>query len=386
MKSTSVLIAGDIFPTRQKDLFASGQTEKLFSQEIISLFQQAGLAVCNLEGVLTNASAKRPKCGPALKAAPETVNAIKKLGIGLITLANNHITDYGARGVENTIACLEKEGIACFGAGLNVRGIQPFVKRQVGNRMIGFYGVAETVFNIPDENREGANLYDEYRVCNELKQFRKECDLLIVLYHGGVEYYRYPTPWLKTRFHRMADCGADIIIAQHSHCIGTRENYNGSYLLYGQGNFHFDYGSRPEITGTGLLLELILKEDHSFEIKHHRIHLENGMAVYDNPQDLSAFEERNCRLENGESFDKEFSAYCAEWTGKWLAEFRGNRFYEKVIRKVLPVPHFLRFLRRKYDDHTILRMLEHVRGEEDVEVLQRGLLDFYLKKHMLKKE
>ena len=152
--------------------------------------------------------------------------------------------------------------------------------------------------------------------------------------------------------------------------------YNGSYLLYGQGNFHFDYGSRPEITGTGLLLELIL-QNGSFEIKHHQIHLENGKAVYDNPQDLSAFEERNHRLETGETFDSEFSAYCEEWTGKWLAEFRGNKYAEKVLRKILPEQQFLRFLRRKYDDHTVLRMLEHIRGEEDVEVLQQGLMDFF---------
>ncbi len=377
MKCSSVLIAGDLFPTKQKDLFSGGHTEKLFSQEVIDLFQQADLSVCNLEGVLTSASAKRPKCGPALKAPPETINAVKKLGISLVTLANNHITDYGAQGVEDTMLCLEKEGISHFGAGLNTRMIKPFVKRMIRSRTIGFYGVSETVFNIPDENREGANLYDEYRVCDELKQYKKECDLLIVLYHGGVEYYRFPTPWLRTRFHRMADNGADIIIAQHSHCIGTKENYNGSYLLYGQGNFHFDYGSRPEITGTGLLLELILKDDNSFEIKHHQIHLENGMAVYDSPQDLSAFEERNRRLESGESFDREFSSYCKEWTGKWLAEFRGNRYLEKVLRKLLPEERFLRFLRKKYDHHTVLRMLEHLRGEEDAEVFQQGLLDFY---------
>ncbi len=379
MKPISILIAGDIFPTKYPELFSDGRTDRLFSKEITDLFQQAGFSVCNLEGTLTNSSSRRPKCGPCLKAVPETIHVIKNLGIDLVSLANNHITDYGARGLEDTVACLEKEGIAHFGAGKNADQINPFVKQRIGDRTVGFYSVAETVFNIPDENREGANLYDEYRVCNELKQMKAECDLLIVLYHGGVEYFQFPTPWLRTRFHRMADCGADIVVAQHTHCIGTKEIYNRSYLLYGQGNFHFDQRSHPEITKAGLLLELVL-QDGSFEIKHHLIRREEEKVVYDDPQDLSAFEARNRRLENGETFDAEFSAYCGEWTGKWLTEFRGNRYVEKVLNKVLHDSRYLRFLRRKYDNHTVLRMLEHVRGEEDVEVLQRGLQDFYLMK------
>lgn len=76
-----------------------------------------------------------------------------------------------------------------------------------------------------------------------------------MLYHGGREFYRYPSPGLQHRFRRMADKGADLVVAQHTHCVGCCEKYNNSTLVYGQGNFIFDYGD-DEYWNTGLLIEV----------------------------------------------------------------------------------------------------------------------------------
>lgn len=370
-----VLIAGDIFPRKNEKLFTEENAERLFAPEIAEMFRKADFSVCNLEGALTNEEKKIPKCGPSLKAPPESAAALRWLGVDCAALANNHVTDYGTRGYLDTCEALDRYGISHFGGGENEASIQTHFSVTLNGIRLTFYNVAETVFNLPDAQTAGANLYDEYRVCEELKALRKECDYLIVIYHGGVEFYPYPTPWLVTRFHRMADCGADLITAQHTHCIGAMEQYKGAYLLYGQGNFHLAQSTYPHLTADGLLLELVFA-DGKMEVKHHPVHLAGDRVGPGEEQALSAFLDRSRRFAEGDRFEKEFSAYCEEWFVKWLLEFRGKHFWDRVMRSRLPKEKFIRYLRKSYTDKAVLRMLEHVRGEEDVEVMQRGLRDF----------
>ena len=376
MNQANVLIAGDIFPRQNYPLFSGRKVEQLFAPEILELFRKADFSICNLEGALTNEEEKIPKCGPNIKAPPETVAALCKLGVDCVTLANNHSTDYGTKGYLDTCETLDKSGIGHFGAGKDAHSIQTHYSVTVNGIRLTFYTVAETVFNIPGENTAGSNLYDEYRVCGELKALKKNCDHLLVIYHGGVEFYPYPTPWLISRFHRMADCGADLITAQHTHCIGTKEEYNGAYLLYGQGNFHLIQPSYPELTTSGMLLELLISE-REIEVKHHLIRRDGDVIRYEKPQDLSDFYERSRRFAAGDRFEKEFAEYSQEWFFKWLREFRGKSFQDRVMKKLLSRERFNRYLRKTYSDTAVLRMLEHVRGEEDVEVMQRGLQDFF---------
>lgn len=376
METTTLVIGGDLFPRDEQELFAAGKREKLFSKELLDLFSQADYSICNLEGALTNAEEKTPKCGPSLKAPPETIRGIRGLSLRCLALANNHVTDYGTQGYADTVSALEENGIGYFGGGLNSNSIQTHISVSLNGKTFVIYAVSETVFNLPDESTAGVNLYDEYRVCNELKELKSRCDYLIVLYHGGAEYFRYPTPWIRQRFHRMADNGADIVIAQHTHCIGTEERYKGAYLLYGQGNFRFVQKDHPDLTNRGLLLEIAVSKD-GYEVRRHLVTTVDGMTMLDPGQDLSDFEERNERLARGETFEKEYSAYSEEWMTKWLVEFRGFKYLELLLRRLLPQKKFTAFLRRKYKDVTVLRMLEHVRGEEDVEVMIQGLKDFY---------
>lgn len=66
------------------------------------------------------------------------------------------------------------------------------------------------------------------------------CDYTIVLYHGGKEHYRFPSPNLQKYCRKFIEKGANIVICQHSHCIGCEENYKNGKIIYGQGNFLFD--------------------------------------------------------------------------------------------------------------------------------------------------
>ena len=115
---------------------------------------------------------------------------------------------------------------------------------------------AEQEFNIATDTRPGACYLDLYDDFDRIREFRKTVDYLIILYHGGIEYFPYASPELSRKCRKMVDCGADLITCQHSHCIGTIENYNGSTIVYGQGNSIFGYRKGNDSWNQGLLLQV----------------------------------------------------------------------------------------------------------------------------------
>lgn len=339
----NILIVGDLFPTEQNvSFFSKGDVDSLFGKEIMQLFSEADYRICNLEGALTDHHDRCRKTGPIKVAATSAVEAYKKLGIDLCLLANNHATDGGHQGMIDTMQTLDNAGISHIGAGMNKSGIAHFVVHEVGGMNIGFYNVGETVYNKPTKETAGAWLYDEYVVCRELEHLKKVCDHLIVLYHGGIEKFPYPSPEMRKRFHRMADCSADMVLAQHTHCIGCEEYYNGSYLLYGQGDFLLK-NFHPGLTDTGLIVELAI-DNGKVQIKKHKVKsVDNLFVRYDDRQDLSAFNARSNKVGDEDYVYQELQKFCDNELKRYLTAFKSpsrlrllqSRFLPKSYRKWL---------------------------------------------------
>ena len=73
----------------------------------------------------------------------------------------------------------------------------------------------------------------------DVRALKSRCDLVVVMYHGGKEQCEYPSPRLRGACRALAEAGADIVLTQHSYCIGCREEYAGAEIVYGEGNFSF---------------------------------------------------------------------------------------------------------------------------------------------------
>lgn len=366
-----IIIVGDLFPTEQNvSLFAKGDIDTLFGKEIIQMFSNADFCVCNLEGTLTDHPDKCGKTGPVKIAATSAIEAYKKLGIDLCLLANNHATDGGHQGVIDTMHTLDNAGIMHIGAGRNQNEIVRFIAQEIGGLNIGFYNVSETMYNKPTENRAGAWLYDEYVVCRELERLKKECDYLVVLYHGGIEKFPYPSPEMRKRFHRMADCGADVVLAQHTHCVGCEELYNGSYLLYGQGDFLLR-NFAPGLTDSGLIVELAII-DGKVEIKKHLVKsVDNLFVRYDSNQDLSGFEERTRKLQDEDFVYGQLQRFCENELKLYLTAFKNpskvrllqNRLFPKLYRRWL----------YDYTEKNLMFALHTLRSEQNQETAIIGM-------------
>ena len=249
-----IIIGADLVPTKSNiKIFESGMAEKLVSRGLFERLNKTDVRIFNLETPLTDELSPIEKCGPCLSASTKCVNGIKSLGADIVTIANNHITDHGAKGLFSTVKALDSAGIEYIGIGENIENVKKFHVIESDGLRIGIYACAEHEFSIATEKLPGANPFDPLETPDHIAELKSRCDYVIVLYHGGKEYYRYPSPKLRKVFRKLIDKGADLCIAQHTHCIGCMEEYHGGTAVYGQGNFLFDDGDN-EFLNSGILI------------------------------------------------------------------------------------------------------------------------------------
>ena len=254
-----ILIGSDVVPvTENEELFVSGDVRALFG-DVVNLTERADRVIINLECALTDSDGAIKKFGPNLKATPGCVNALKKLGVTEVALANNHVFDFGKKGLADTLSALDGADLPYMGIGDDDTSSRAVYTFHHDGKSFGIVNVCEHEYSYALPNRIGANPYDPYLTMQDIRLAKSLCDFVIVLYHGGKEFCRYPSPRLYNLCHEMVLCGADVVITQHSHCVGCYEQFEGGHILYGQGNFNFipyDGKEKPEGWYTGLLVEL----------------------------------------------------------------------------------------------------------------------------------
>ena len=330
-----ILIAADIVPTQSNiELFENGESLQLIGSDLMDLLQNASFIAMNLETPLCDDLTPITKCGPCLIASTNTIHGIKKINPFFFTLANNHIMDQGVKGLETTLSILDREGIHYSGVGKNLEeSSKPYIV-YVGDKRIGFYCCAEHEFSIATENKPGANPYDPLYSFDHVRDIKKQCDYIVVLYHGGKEYYRYPSPNLQRIFHKFAECGADLVVAQHTHCIGCMEKYNGSTLVYGQGNFLFDY-SESEYWKTSLII-CIDPMTQLFEVSFIPIVKEgNGVRIATGEtgeEILNAFQHRSDEIQQDGFVKERYKRFAKEMEKEYLLRLYGKKSKSMIVR------------------------------------------------------
>lgn len=258
----TVVIGADICPIGFNiPYFENADAQKLFD-DLTPELQRASLAIANLECPLIEKSAPITKTGPNFGVAPAAIDAIKKGGISLLTLANNHIMDHGPLGLQTTLRTCAKAGIDTVGAGENLAAARRILVRKVGNLRIGILAVAEHEFSVATDNSPGANPIDIIDFVRNVTENRSSFDYLIVLLHGSHEFHA-PTPRIQNTCRFMIEMGANAVIVQHPHCLGGYENYRGGHIVYGQGALLMDEAIYRDLKSfhEGFLVKLSIADD-----------------------------------------------------------------------------------------------------------------------------
>ena len=319
------LLLGDVCPTDfSSQLFDKGNVDTLFN-DVASLFCGNDFNIINLECAITESENRIEKFGPNLKAPLGTADTLKALGVTHAGLSNNHIFDFGREGVRDTLSALDKVGIVYTGFGENYEDSRKNLIIEKDGERIAVIAVCEHEYSYALEDRMGARPFDVFDTIEDIREAKKTADRVIVTYHGGKEQCMYPSPRLYKACHAMARAGADVILCQHSHCIGCYELYQNTHILYGQGNFHF---VKPT-DAVGWHSALAVKYDtltHQIEFVPHE-NTDNGIKLSDNPEIIEGFKKRSASLLDG------------SWRDGWHEFCEGKKeSYLKAIHEAYEKP------------------------------------------------
>ena len=250
-----ILITGDFCPINRAAI-GSVDVENILCIDFQKLMEEADFNITNLECPLTTNSEVITKTGPALKANPESVNLLKIMGFDIVTLANNHIMDYDAKGLKDTLKVLDEHNIAHVGAG-NIEDIIDVIYISKNDIKVAIINVCENEWSTDEKEGYKANGFSEIDMFYSIKSAQEKADKIIVIHHGGHEMYNLPSPRLKKTLRFFVDCGADAVVSHHTHCAGGHETYKNAPIFYSLGNFIFDVPSqRDSIWNYGMAVAL----------------------------------------------------------------------------------------------------------------------------------
>lgn len=366
-----LLILGDISPVKSTmSAFNSGVASSLMGENILSLIKSVDYSIANLECPLIDNPTPAKKVGPVLYGSSLCAQTISNAGISAVSIANNHIRDCGDRGVIETISNCKKNNLVVFGAGRNELEASAANIVDIDKTKIGIISFAEKEFNHLTPYKCGAKAFDVYQDYDAIQNLKQKVDYLIVLYHGGVEYYPYPSPILQIRCRKMVEKGADLVLCQHSHCIGSSEKYANGEILYGQGNCIFGYQENKESWNNGLAvyvqisgptqnvsyLPIVTNKDNKVDIVEN----DNTQKV------MNAFMDRSVQIQNPEFISTKWGNFCNCQSAMYLPLLYGkSKWFNRINRLIHG-----RLIKMLYSKHNLNITLNLIQNDSHREVLE----------------
>lgn len=229
----------------------------------------ADVTVGNFESTLSR-NGSPTQGGDSFAADPAVLAGLELAGFDAVSLANNHLGDFGDLAMHETFAAFESAGIAYFGGGPNLDAARaPWIVEHDGVD-IGFIGtesIGETPAAGPDN--PGTNRLNMpprtgpldtealERIVGDITALAAEVDTVIVLPHWGTQYTHVPEPIQHAVAARFAQAGADLVLGGHPHWVQGWEVIGDTTVVHSLGNFIFDMDFNREVQ-EGVFVEIVL--------------------------------------------------------------------------------------------------------------------------------
>ena len=246
----TLCFAGDIsldesaVTTAQLDA-SKGDIRKCISPELIEIMRRADVMCLNNEFTYSTNGSPLPNKAYTFRANPDRISVLHDMGVDMVTLANNHVYDYGKQALLDTLDTFDEAGIAYFGAGRNLEEAMDAVYVTIDDKVIAFVGASRAEKNkmTPQATETEPGIlrcYDTTLFLESIRTADENADFVIAVVHWGTEYsYDLENVQLTTGKEYL-DAGADVIIGAHSHCLQGMEYYDGKPIVYSLGNYWFN--------------------------------------------------------------------------------------------------------------------------------------------------
>ncbi len=255
-KQVTLCVAGDWAPIRAFSRIIEKTPDKIYG-DLLPRIQAADFSLVNLEAPLSSSGQPAVKSGSVFKGKKTHVKALEAVPFSGVTLANNHVLDYGPRAFDETLKALDQAKIKRVGAGRNRdEAFTPLVLRKNGLRIgIVNFSEAEDMTHARSDG-PGVAGWDLDRLEARIRMLREKVNCIVAIAHCGIEYIPFPPPYVNQAFERMADAGADIVIGHHPHVPQGVRLYGRVPIFFSQGNFVFYQPTDLRFRKLGYTLEL----------------------------------------------------------------------------------------------------------------------------------
>jgi poly-gamma-glutamate synthesis protein (capsule biosynthesis protein) len=308
------------------DIMLAGSGRAIFDRQgydypfaaTAAILRSGDLTVGNLEAPLSAGGAEYRNKRFRYRIDPRAAVALKQAGFSVLSLANNHMLDFGTAGLADTLRHLDAAGIPHAGAGGDLPDARREAVLQVRGKRVAFlsYSLTEPKAFYAGAGRGGtAPGYPSYFV-EDIRRARALADYVVVSFHWGEEMATAPKPYQVATAHRAVDAGADLVLGHHPHVLQGAERYHGGVILYSLGNFAFATAGRGAVRGA---IARVTLDNGVTEVELVPINVRNRTVH---------FQPRPLRGKEGEEVAVHFSRISAPWgtrvvnaRGRYLLEF-----------------------------------------------------------------
>ncbi|HWA64368.1 MAG TPA: CapA family protein [Candidatus Paceibacterota bacterium] len=262
---TTLLFVGDIMLSRDVGMLMASKNDFTWPfQKSAAVLSSADLTFANLENPVSTGGVKVGSIY-SFRADPQALAGLQYAGIDVVSIANNHIWDYGSVAFSDTLDNLASAGIAYVGGGQNAAAAHDGVVEDANGLKVGLLaytnllpaGVAAT------DMAPGAALVisdaQQAQMVQDIQKIKLRADFVVVSFHWGDEYQPTHNALQEKLGHLAVDAGADLVIGHHPHVVQDIEQYKGVPIVYSLGNFVFDQNFSFETTHA-LAVRAVIKD------------------------------------------------------------------------------------------------------------------------------
>lgn len=244
---TGDVMMGTDYPESSRGKYLPAHDGRYLLKDVDSLLRTADVAAINLEGTVFDEGGKPKECKDStlcyiFRTPSRYLANLVNSGVDLVSIANNHVNDFGKEGIDLTMKNLRDAGISY--AGMRSSASSVIIER--AGKKIGFAAFAH--------NRGTLNIMDMEEVRRVINELKDSADIVLVSFHGGGEgakYTRVPHAMeecfgekrgdVEKFAHVAIDAGADVVFGHGPHVTRAMEIYRDRLIMYSLGNFCTPY-------------------------------------------------------------------------------------------------------------------------------------------------
>jgi poly-gamma-glutamate capsule biosynthesis protein CapA/YwtB (metallophosphatase superfamily) len=276
-----VSAVGDIMLDASSRPIMDGMGYDYAYAEVRKFFAGSQIIFGNLEGPLTDRGTAETDKKFTFRSPPAKVSAaLKNAGFNVVSLANNHMLDYGPDGLAQTIETLDTAGIRHAGAGADLLAARQPALLEAGGKKIAVLAYSITLpenFYAAD-HRPGTAFAREEEVRADIIAARKQADIVLVSFHWGQEGKTELRDYQKYIGHLAIDSGASAVIGSHPHILQGIEHYKDGVILYSMGNFTF--GSYSSHSTRSAVAQLRFHDGRLTQVRMYPINVNNFEVAF----------------------------------------------------------------------------------------------------------